>query len=117
VHDRYTRRARPTRDAEVSDCDLYTYLVSRCSVDAVTGCWLWDKSCDSGGYGQLWYKGYKYAAHRAMCAAVGIKVGCMQVLHKCDTPACINPAHLQLGTHTDNMRDKVAKGRAGRWLR
>jgi hypothetical protein len=38
------------------------------------------------------------------------------VLHRCDTPACVNPDHLFLGTAKDNALDREAKGR-GRWSR
>lgn len=37
----------------------------------------------------------------------------MVVCHKCDVPRCFNPDHLFVGTHADNVHDKIAKGRCG----
>lgn len=39
----------------------------------------------------------------------------MVVMHLCDTPNCVNPAHLRIGTQADNIRDSMAKGRFTRW--
>ena len=40
----------------------------------------------------------------------------MCICHTCDNPMCINPDHLFMGTHSDNMKDKMLKGRAGKKL-
>ena len=80
--------------------------------DPETGCWIWQKGKDKDGYGQFSFKNKNYRAHRvAYRLYVGPIPKGMQVLHTCDTPSCVNPAHLFLGNNNDNMADKVQKGR------
>jgi hypothetical protein len=78
-------------------------------------CWLWHRALDKRGYGKITTRGKTYAAHRV---AYELEYGPipegLNVCHKCDTPACCNPAHLFVGTHADNVADKMAKGRQPR---
>ena len=79
-------------------------------------CWEWmaykSKGRD-GGYGKLAINKKPYSAHRyAWIITFGEIPDGLWVLHKCDNRACCNPNHLFLGTHQDNMNDKVNKGRA-----
>jgi HNH endonuclease len=79
-------------------------------------CWPWMKSLNSDGYGHF-YMGSDARislekAHRASWMFHVGEIPCgAQVLHRCDNPRCVNPAHLFLGTHVDNMRDMAAKKR------
>lgn len=75
-------------------------------------CWEWLFRCNEDGYGVLTYKQKHYYAHRMAWELTNgsIQKG-MCVLHKCDNPPCCNPHHLFLGTHKQNMEDKVKKGR------
>lgn len=76
------------------------------------GCILWCGGLDSDGYGKFSYKHKNYRAHRfAYLLVFGEDPGCLQVLHRCDNPACVNPAHLCLGTQSDNVIDMYRKGR------
>jgi hypothetical protein len=88
--------------------------VERLSVpEPNAGCHLWLGPVNDSGYGKIKVKGRTLPAHRVSYAAnVGeIPIGKM-ILHKCDTPACVNPQHLFIGDARDNAVDAIRKGRA-----
>jgi hypothetical protein len=92
---------------------------SKVAIGGPDDCWLWQAAKLATGYGQFEIrhgKGYRdrknYKAHRvAWELENGPPPEGMHVCHKCDVRLCCNPAHLFVGTRTDNERDKVAKGR------
>jgi hypothetical protein len=86
-------------------------------VEKSADCWLWKGNVNANGYGTCRTSGIVARAHRASWTlAHGEIPKGMQVLHRCDNPPCVNPDHLFLGTHIDNMIDKASKGRARRKL-
>jgi hypothetical protein len=78
-----------------------------------SGCWLWERACQSRGYGQVTVDGKVVLAHRASFEAFNdVSLDRHQkVCHGCDNPICVNPEHLFVGTQSDNMQDCVKKGR------
>lgn len=74
------------------------------------GCWIWQGG-RSGKYGKTTYLYETWLAHRLAWFFTHSEVPSALVCHKCDTPLCVNPAHLFLGTHSDNTKDAVSKGR------
>jgi hypothetical protein len=76
------------------------------------GCIIWLGHLNNMGYGRLSVNGTMQYAHRAAFELRNGKIPKgSNVLHRCDTPTCINPDHLFVGTHADNVADKVSKGR------
>jgi hypothetical protein len=75
-------------------------------------CWLWMGSHSTAGYGTITVDSKAILVHRlAYELTFGPIPDGLWVLHRCDTPACVRPVHLFLGTRTDNMQDMVRKGR------
>lgn len=74
-------------------------------------CWIYTVT-NHHGYGHMTIDKVTYAAHRlAYEMSYGPFDTELFVLHTCDNKACVNPKHLFLGTHIDNMKDMIAKGR------
>lgn len=77
------------------------------------GCHLWLGSVDKDGYGTIGRVGGAHLkAHRESFREYVCDPGDFHVLHKCDLPPCINPAHLYLGDPATNGLDKKLRGRA-----
>lgn len=75
-------------------------------------CWIWQAGILHDGYGSYSAGGKFFRAHRySWQLQHGEIKDMLHVLHKCDDRRCVNPVHLWLGTNTDNIQDKMKKGR------
>lgn len=90
-------------------------------VHKTDGCWLWTACCDKKGYGAIGIGSRSDGTRKTELAhrmsfrlANGDIPDAQHVLHRCDNPRCVNPAHLFLGTNDENVADMVAKKRHAR---
>lgn len=79
-------------------------IVKNIEVNA-NDCWIWKKSTNSAGYGQLTEDKKYWLAHRYALSCVTEVLPTDVVRHSCHIPKCCNPAHLSVGTHADNYAD------------
>lgn len=76
------------------------------------GCWEWTAGRSYQEYGQFKLRGKTEVAHRLSYELFVAPVPAgLLVMHSCDNPPCVNPAHLSVGTHSDNHRDRDDKKR------
>jgi len=107
-------KGRPANTPEV--------LWSKVDKKGEDDCWNWLGYKNNEGYGRTWINDHGYYAHRVIFNLAfpnTITLNAPEstadsgfLLHTCDNPSCCNPKHLFVGTHADNMADKVAKGRS-----
>ena len=96
--------------------DLLMRLRTYAPVGAPDECWEWTRARNKN-YGAMSVHGSRirqahvvaWELHHGRELPAG-----MVIRHKCDNPPCTNPAHLELGTHGDNVNDKVTRGRQDR---
>lgn len=87
-------------------------LLAKTDVGSASDCWIWRGAKKAKGYGHMQFQSGWTGAHRvSYMAFVGEILPGRHVCHACDTPSCVNPSHLWLGTARDNIRDMFAKGR------
>lgn len=85
-------------------------------IEVVDGCWVWHNYRQADGYGVIHYGRKSWLAHRLMWTLENGEIpDGMEICHHCDNPPCVNPMHLFIGTHGDNVRDSFSKGRSVRY--
>lgn len=104
------------------DVNRDTFPWSESTVVPESGCWEWQKCRSPHGYGRIGSIVINGASHRgtythrvSWALANGEWPEGLVVRHKCDNPPCINPEHLEIGTHADNARDRQERGRGVGW--
>lgn len=115
----FETRASQLRSGKLKFCPQCSFRTNRqlafwnrVAIGELSECWLWIGDVSEAGYGVFSVNHTGTGAHRvAYEYANGIIPDGMNVCHRCDVPPCVNPNHLFLGTHQDNMDDKVSKGR------
>ena len=88
-------------------------FLNKALISRPDSCWLWQGMKNQGGYGVVRIDGDQGLAHRAAWRihhGRDIPSG-KSICHTCDNPSCVNPKHLFIGEHADNMKDMAKKGR------
>lgn len=104
--------------AKYTEKDIARFWEKVSVSSSIDECWNWTRYLDPHGYGGFRHGGRSGRCRIAHRVAFELTYGeipdGLVICHKCDNPTCCNPNHLFQGTHADNVRDKVAKGRQHR---
>ncbi len=102
---------RPFHDEIMEKVDLYA------EINLVTGCWDWTGHRNALGYANTSFKGRPWTTTRLIYAAKhGPFDPDLDVCHSCDNPMCVNPEHLRVDTHKNNLLDASRRKRLnGQW--
>lgn len=73
------------------------------------GCWKWKYAKNSAGYGIIGQSGKAGLVHRRVFAALVQHPGSQPIHHRCATPSCVNPEHLQLVSHRENVAEMMER--------
>lgn len=122
MHWRRWRKGQDINRTPARDLPDETKFWQRVKVSGQYDCWIWQGATRGNNgmmYGVLYANKKLVSAHRYSWVLANGEIpesdtqdyrgNC--VCHSCDNPLCVNPNHLFLGTHLDNMHDKVSKGR------
>lgn len=111
-YERWKKNGDPNNPGRYSRGTIEERLRYTSWVVTEAGCWEWCGGKRKGGYGRLTFGGKSFVTSRlAYETWVGSIPEGYVVRHKCDNPPCINPEHLEVGTHKDNTRDKMSRNR------
>jgi hypothetical protein len=86
---------------------------SKVDIKSESECWNWKAFKNNKGYGQFTIYKQTIRSHRfSYQLSYGEIPEDKIIRHKCDNPSCVNPKHLEIGTHVDNVADRVNRGRS-----